>query len=230
MYEINDWQHVFKLDPAKTIDDESLQLLCESGTDAIVVGGTDDVTMDNVLDLMARVRRYTVPCALEISNLESVIPGFDRYLVPTVLNSPNVQFHNGLLIEALKAYGHMLNFDEFTMEGYIVLNPDSKVAKLTAADTTLEGDDLYAYGQMIEHFYRLPVCYVEYSGTYGDVAKVAELKSALEHTRLVYGGGIESLAQAEEMFQHADTIVVGNIIYRDLKKALETVKIKGKKG
>ncbi|TDM00720.1 heptaprenylglyceryl phosphate synthase [Macrococcus carouselicus] len=230
MYEINDWQHVFKLDPAKSIDDDSLQRICESGTDAIVIGGTDSVTMDNVLDLMSRVRRYTVPCVLEISNLESVIPGFDRYLVPSVLNSPNVQFHNGLLIEALKEYGHMLNFDEFTMEGYIVLNHDSKVAKLTAADTTLDKEALYAYGQMIEHFYRFPVCYIEYSGTYGDVEMVKEVKSALQHTRLVYGGGIESLEQAREMFQYADTVVVGNIIYRDLKQALETVKIKGKKG
>ncbi|GGB10650.1 heptaprenylglyceryl phosphate synthase [Macrococcus hajekii] len=230
MYEINDWQHAFKLDPAKSIDDDALQKICESGTDAIIVGGTDDVTMDNVLDLMSRIRRYTVPCALEISNLESVIPGFDRYLVPSVLNSPNVQFHNGLLIEALKQYGHMLNFEEFTMEGYIVLNPDSKVAKLTAADTSLDSDSLYAYGQMVEHFYRYPVCYIEYSGTYGDVSKVAELKSALQNTRLVYGGGIETLQQAQEMFQYADTIVVGNIIYSDLKQALETVKIKGKKG
>lgn len=230
MYEITDWEHVFKLDPAKEITDEALQAICESGTDAVIVGGTDDVTMDNVLDLMSRVRRYTVPCVLEISNTDSVIPGFDRYLVPAVLNSPNVTFHNGLLFDALKQYGHMLNFDEFTMEGYIVMNEKSKVAELTNAVTTLTGDDLHAYGQMIEHFYRYPVCYLEYSGTYGDVDKVRALKSALHHTRLVYGGGIDSLQKAREMKAVADTIIVGNVIYTDLKKALQTVKVKEQEG
>ena len=48
--EINKWQHVFKVDPAKEISDEALEALCESGTDAIIVGGTDDVTIDGVLD------------------------------------------------------------------------------------------------------------------------------------------------------------------------------------
>lgn len=230
MYEVKDWEHVFKLDPADAIDDSTLQQLCESGTDAVIIGGTDNVTLDNVLDLMARVRRYTVPCALEISNLESVVPGFDRYLVPSVLNSTNVMFHNGMLLEALKQYGHMLNFDEFTMEGYIVMNPDSKVAKLTAADTTLSEDDLYAYGQMVNHFYRFPVCYLEYSGTYGDVAMLKTLKAACPDTHIIYGGGIENLTQAIEMKAYADTIVVGNIIYKDLKSALETVKIKKQKG
>ncbi|TDM12075.1 heptaprenylglyceryl phosphate synthase [Macrococcus lamae] len=230
MYEVKDWEHVFKLDPANEIDDSTLQQVCESGTDAIIIGGTDNVTLDNVLDLMSRVRRYTVPCALEISNLESVIPGFDRYLVPAVLNSSNVTFHNGLLIEALKQYGHMIDFEEFTMEGYIVMNPDSKVAKLTAADTTLSEDDMYAYGQMVNHFYKFPVCYLEYSGTYGDVTMLKTLKAACPDTRLIYGGGIENLSQALEMKQYADTIVVGNVIYKDLKRALETVKIKAQKG
>ncbi|UTH13425.1 heptaprenylglyceryl phosphate synthase [Macrococcus equipercicus] len=230
MYKVKDWEHVFKLDPANEIDDSTLQQLCESGTDAIIIGGTDNVTLDNVLDLMSRVRRYTVPCALEISNLASVIPGFDRYLVPAVLNSPDVTFHNGMLLEALKQYGHMIDFDEFTMEGYIVMNKESKVARLTAADTTLDADDIYAYGQMINHFYKFPVCYLEYSGTYGDVTLLKTLKSACPDTRLIYGGGIESLNQALEMKQYADTIVVGNIIYKDLKRALETVKIKAQKG
>lgn len=226
MYEITDWSHVFKLDPAKHIDDVTLQKICESGTDAIIIGGTDNVTFDNVLDLMSRVRRYPVPCALEISNLNSVMPGFDRYLVPAVVNSPNVSFHNGLLLEALKLYGHMLNFDEFTMEGYIVMNKDSKVAKVTSADTAITEEDMVAYGLMLEHFYKFPVCYLEYSGTYGDVEMLKILKQQLTHTHLVYGGGIESLQQAEEMSQYADTIVVGNVIYTNLKEALKTVKIK----
>ncbi|MCU7557822.1 heptaprenylglyceryl phosphate synthase [Macrococcus capreoli] len=227
MYEIQDWQHIFKLDPAKTISDSDLELICESGTDAILIGGTDNVTMENVLDLMSRVRRYPVPCVLEISNIESAIPGFDHYLIPSVLNSHNVHFHNGLLHEAVKQMGHMMDFDLFTMEGYIVLNANSKVAQLTDSNTALSREDVAAYAEMIEHLYGLKAMYIEYSGTYGDVQIVKAAKDRLNRTRLIYGGGIDSLQKAQEMFEVADTIVVGNVIYSDLKSALQTVKVRG---
>ncbi len=38
------------------------------------------------------------------------MPGFDFYFVPTVLNSTDVAFHNGTLLEALKTYGHKRTF------------------------------------------------------------------------------------------------------------------------
>ncbi len=40
------------------------------------------------------------------------MPGFDFYFVPTVLNSTDVVFHNGTLLEALKTYGHSIDFEE----------------------------------------------------------------------------------------------------------------------
>lgn len=52
-----------------------------------MVGGSDDVTEDGVLDLLARVRRYSVPVILEVSTIESVTPGYDYFFIPTVLNS-----------------------------------------------------------------------------------------------------------------------------------------------
>ena len=94
-----------------------------SDTDAIMIGGTDDVTEDNVIHLMSRVRRYPLPLVLEVSNLDSVMPGFDFYFIPSILNSNDVTYHNGLLHKALKQYGHMINFEEVMLEGYVVLNP-----------------------------------------------------------------------------------------------------------
>ena len=85
----------------------SLKKLCESGTDAIIIGGTDGVTLENVLDLMARVRRYTVPCVLEISSIETVTPGFDLYFIPTVLNSSDTKWITGLHQQAVKEYGEL---------------------------------------------------------------------------------------------------------------------------
>lgn len=226
MYDIKAWQHVFKLDPAKEISDNDLDALCMSDTDAIMIGGTDNVTEDNVIHLMSRVRRYPLPLVLEISNIESIIPGFDFYFVPTVLNSQDTTYHNGMMHKALKQFGFMVNFDEVVLEGYLVLNPDSKVAKLTQSNTNIDIEDVEAYAQMVNEMYKLPLMYLEYSGQYGDVEKVEAASRLLTNTQLFYGGGITSIEQAREMAQYADTIIVGNIIYDDIKKAIKTVKIK----
>jgi putative glycerol-1-phosphate prenyltransferase len=225
VYDIRDWRHAFKLDPNKEISDQNLEKLCESGTDAIIVGGTDGVTLEKVLDLMARVRRYTVPCVLEVSNIESITPGFDFYFIPSVLNSPHSKWIIELHHEAVKEYGEIMNWDEILVQGYCILNEECKVAKLTKAKTNLTGEDVAAYARIAENMLHLPIFYLEYSGSYGDVQIVQEAKEVLDNTVLFYGGGIGDLSQAKEMAAYADVIVVGNVIYSDLEKALETVKI-----
>jgi len=224
VYDVREWRHVFKLDPNKLISDEQLERICESGTDAIIVGGTDGVTLENVLDLMARVRRYTVPCVLEISSIETITPGFDLYFIPTVLNSRNPKWITGLHQEAIKEYGDIMNWDEFSFLGYCILNNDCKAAKLTEANTDLTKEDAAAYAMMAERMFHLPVFYLEYSGTYGDPAVVKEAKSVLKNTLLFYGGGISNREQAREMAALADVIVVGNSLYEDIDEALQTVK------
>lgn len=217
------WRHVFKLDPAKEISDEALEQICESGTDVILVGGTDDVTLDGVLDLLVRVRRYSVPIALEISNVDSISPGYDYYFIPSVLNSTETTWVKDLHHEAIKEYGDVLIWEELVAEGYCVLNPDCKVAQVTNAKTDLTEEDVIAYARMAENYFKMPIFYLEYSGAYGDVDMVKATAEVLETTKLFYGGGITSVAQAAEMAAYADTVVVGNIIYDDLKAALKTV-------
>lgn len=218
------WRHVFKLDPAKEISDEALEKICESGTDVILVGGTDGVTLDGVLDLLVRVRRFEVPIALEISTIDSVTPGYDYYFIPTVLNSDDPKWIKNLHHEAIKEYGDIMVWDELVAEGYCILNPNCKAAEVTQAKTDLSVDDVVAYARMAENFFKLPVFYLEYSGEYGDTEMVRAVKNELQNTKLFYGGGITSTKQAAEMAQFADTVVVGNIIYEDLKAALTTVK------
>ncbi|MFJ7754199.1 heptaprenylglyceryl phosphate synthase [Peribacillus muralis] len=223
MYDFREWKHVFKLDPNKEISDEALEKVCESGTDAIMVGGTDGVTLENVLHLMARIRRYTVPCVMEISSVETVTPGFDLYFIPSVLNSTNPDWMMKLHQQAVKEYGYLLNWDEIFVEGYCILNPECKAAQLTEANADLDMDDVGAYAMMAEKMFNLPIFYLEYSGEYGDVRMVEAAKESLETTVLFYGGGIKSVQQAKEMAEFADVIVVGNVIYEDLKVALATV-------
>lgn len=217
------WRHVFKLDPAKPISDGQLERICESGTDAILIGGSDNVTLDNVLDLMARVSGYALPTVLEVSTIDSVAPGFDYYFIPTVLNSGNPRWIKGLHHEAIREYGEIMDWDELIPEGYCILNPDCKAANLTQADTKLSTEDVLAYARMAEHFFRLPIFYLEYSGVYGDPELVARVESVLSNTRLFYGGGIDGPEKALEMASVAHTIVVGNIIYENIENAIATV-------
>ena len=188
MYDITKWKHIFKLDPAKSISDDDLEAICMSNTDAIMIGGTDNVTEDNVIHLMSRVRRYPLPLALEVSNVESVMPGFDFYFIPTVMNSNDTTYHNGILLEALKQFGHVINFEEVIFEGYLILNSDSKVARKTGAQTELNIEDVEAYAQMANELYHFPVMYLEYSGAYGDIEKVKAVSQMLTETQLFYGG------------------------------------------
>ncbi|PKR76981.1 heptaprenylglyceryl phosphate synthase [Halalkalibacillus sediminis] len=216
------WRHIFKLDPNKKITDENLEQICESGTDAVIVGGTDGVTLDDVLDLLARIRRYTVPCIMEVSNLESITPGFDFYFIPMVLNSTDKKWMLDLHHQAVKEYGDFIEWEELMAEGYIMLNPDSKAYQQTDAKATTE-EDVIAYAQVAEHLFNLPFVYLEYSGTYGDPALVEKVNQTLDQSMLIYGGGIESKEQAKEMAERSDIVVVGDVIYEDINKALRTV-------
>ncbi|MGG4490878.1 heptaprenylglyceryl phosphate synthase [Metabacillus idriensis] len=224
MYDVTEWKHVFKLDPDKEISDENLEIICESGTDAIIVGGSDNVTMDNVLNLMSRIRRYLVPCVLEVSEIESIIPGFDLYFIPSVMNSTNTKWVMGLHHEAVKEYGEIMSWDELIVEGYCILNGDCKAAKLTEANTELSADDVMAYARMAENMFHMPIFYLEYSGIYGDVNVVQAASSVLSSTKLFYGGGIETPEQAAEMAEYADVVVIGNVIYDDFESAVKTVR------
>ena len=221
----SEWRHVFKLDPNKEISDENLEKLCESGTDAIIVGGSDDVTLEGVLDLMARIRRYSVPCIQEVSSIETVTPGFDLYFIPTVLNSRDPRWIVGLHQQAVKEFSEVMNWDEIFVEGYCILNDECKAAKLSDAQTDLAADDVAAYAEMAEKMFSLPIFYVEYSGKYGNPEVVREVSNHLENTVLFYGGGITNAEQAAEMAQFANVIVVGNVVYDNFKEALATVNV-----
>lgn len=217
------WRHVFKLDPDREIGDDALDRICRSGTDAILVGGSSGVTFDNTVDLLARIRRYEVPCALELSDPSCGVPGFDGYFIPSVLNAGNREWLIGRHAEAIADLGHLLPWDDVVGEAYLVLNPDSTVARVTDACTNLTPAEVVAYAQVADRLWRVPVLYVEYSGTYGDMALVKRVRDGLRQAHLIYGGGIDSLDKAREAANIANTIVVGNIIYTNLEAALATV-------
>ncbi|MCP1310393.1 heptaprenylglyceryl phosphate synthase [Paenibacillus tyrfis] len=220
---MEEWKHVFKLDPDREIGDEALERICLSGTDAVMVGGSSGVTFDNTVDLLARIRRYEVPCVLEVSDTEAIVPGFDLFMIPIVLNAGDTQWIVGRHQQALKEYGAILDWDELVPEGYIILNGESTAAKLTEADAQLDAKDVEAYARIADRLFRCPIVYLEYSGVFGDMELVGRVKRLLSQSRLFYGGGIDSPEKAREAAKAAHTVVVGNAVYDDLERALATV-------
>lgn len=223
MIDYRGWRHTFKLDPDKEIDDEALEAICESGTDAIIVGGTYGVTFDNTLALMSRIRRYAVDAVLEISSLEAVVPGFDAYFVPLVLNAGDPDWIFAPHVSGLLAYGSYIHWDEIITEGYLVANPEAGVARLTKARPIADAAAAKAYAQVATRICHLPIVYLEYSGTYGDPEVARACKAGAGEAHFFYGGGIRTPEQAAEMAAIADTVVVGNLVYEDVKAALATV-------
>lgn len=222
--QLEQWRHVFKLDPDRELSDEALERICLSGTDAVMVGGSSGVTFDNTVDLLARIRRYEVPCVLEVSEQEAIVPGFDLFLIPIVLNARNPEWIVGRQRQALREYGAIMDWSQIVTEGYIILNGDSTAARVTDAEAELDLKDVEAYARMADRLFRCPIVYMEYSGMFGNMDDVKRVRGLLATARLFYGGGVDSPEKAVEATRSAHTVVVGNAVYHDLEQALATVK------
>ncbi|CEA03820.1 Heptaprenylglyceryl phosphate synthase [Jeotgalicoccus saudimassiliensis] len=215
-------KHIFKLDPAKEIDDSSLERIVKSGTDLILVSGTDNVTEENVSKLLRRIRQFDVSAALEISHPDAAVPGFNHYFIPTVINTDDVTFSHGMLVEALMEYHDFIDYDSVSLLPYIIMNQNCKAFK-HAQCHAVEDEEFIAMIHMLDKLYKMDYIYIEYSGVFGDRDLVAEAYEAAEHANIVYGGGVVSEETARRMDSVSDVMVVGNIIYDDVEQALKTI-------
>lgn len=210
-----DWDHIVKLDPDKSlVEGETFEDVCETGTDALEIGGTLGMTEENMTQVIEACAKYDVPIYQEPSNPAVVVDSddLDGYLVPTVLNAGDVAWITGAHKEWVRMEEDIDWSRTFT-EGYIVLNPDSSVATYTDADCDQQPDDVAAYAELAEHMFGQQIVYIEYSGMFGDPEVVRAAHEALDDATLFYGGGIHDYESANEMGQYADTVVVGDLVH-----------------
>jgi phosphoglycerol geranylgeranyltransferase len=206
------WVHVTKLDPDKKLPPGALAEIAASGTDALMLSGTLNVTLEKMASLKKETALAGLPLVVEPAGPEVVMfEGIDLVFVPSVLNSSEVQWilgkHRDWVLHQAVDWGKVVP------EAYIVLNPDSSVGRVTKADCGIGKEVVAAYAGIAEHYFHFPIVYIEYSGMFGipDIVKAAA--GVLESTILYYGGGIDSPEKAAEMAKYADTIVVGNAVY-----------------
>jgi len=211
----DDWDHVLKVDPDKElVDGETYADVVTCGTDAIEVGGTTGVTEEKMADVVEACAEYDVPLYVEPSNPANVVyrGGVDGYLVPVVLNAGDIAWVTGVQKEWVRIDDDIDWGRTFT-EGYVVLNPESAAATLTQSDCDLDPADVAAYAEVGEQMLGQEILYTEYSGTFGDPDVVAAAADALEEATLFYGGGIHDYESANTMAEHADTVIVGDLVH-----------------
>lgn len=225
------WQnfrHITKLDPDKNNSPEIIKAVVESKTDSIMISGTQGITKANVSDLYGILKDSTdKPILVEPVHKSSLLYDVDYIYIPVVLNTDKIEWLQGMHIDwlgDLVKYNKDLPWDKVVTEGYIILNPESTVSKVTNAITNLDNNQIatYAcYGQLLG----LDSIYLEYSGRYGDPSILSHTKKVLKKPQLFYGGGIGTKQQSKEMLEFADTIFVGNIVYNDIQAYIDTIPV-----
>jgi phosphoglycerol geranylgeranyltransferase len=209
-----DWVHVTKLDPNKELRPGDIDAIAASGTDALMLSGTLNVTPENLASLQKQVKAYNLPLVMEPASPKAVLTeGIDYVFVPSVLNTTDVEWIVGKHRMWIEQQKQRIPWERIVPEAYIVLNPSSSVGKVTKADCSLSADDVAAFTTVADRFFHFPIVYIEYSGIYGDPGIVKAASDAVDTSILYYGGGINSAEKAAQMSKYADTIVVGNAVY-----------------
>jgi phosphoglycerol geranylgeranyltransferase len=209
-----DWVHVTKLDPDKQLKPGDIDAIAASGTDALMLSGTLNVTQENLAALLKQVKAYSLPLVMEPADPEAVLmQGIDYVFLPSVMNTTDVQWIIGKHRMWVQQQKLQVPWDRIVPEAYIVLNPDSSVGKVTRSICNLKPEEVAAYTTLADHYFHFPIVYIEYSGTFGDPDVVKAASDVLDKSILYYGGGINSAERAAQMSRYADTIVVGNAVY-----------------
>ncbi|WP_231189059.1 phosphoglycerol geranylgeranyltransferase [Haladaptatus sp. DYF46] len=208
------WDHVTKVDPDKPLHDGDIYAdIADTGTDAIIIGGTTNVTQSNVQSVLDALASTKIPVFVEPTYCPSPsqIEALSGYLLPIVLNADDPLWITGAHHEWVRSSN--LDWESVHPEAYIVLNPESSVATLTQADCTLEADDVVAYAELAEQILGQQIVYLEYSGMLGDPTVIAAVRDTLSSAQLFYGGGIHDYESAYRMANVTDTVIVGDVLH-----------------
>lgn len=210
--------HVALLDPDKQdaeVAGEMALRMKEAGTDAVFIGGSTGLTVENMTDTANAIREKSgLPVIYFPGTPEAITPAIDAILFMSLMNSRDLN-----LVVRAQAYSapiiKKLGIEAISM-GYIVVEPGMKVGKVGQADL-IERDRIdKAIGYaMAAEMLGMSLVYLE-AGSGADRPVPPEMISAVKasiNVPLIVGGGIRTPEAAEAARKAgADIIVTGTFI------------------
>jgi phosphoglycerol geranylgeranyltransferase len=209
--------HMTLIDPAKQSYDKaaSIAAIAEKlGTDAIMVGGSTDVTQDNLDHTVLAIKKAAkVPVIYFPSGAHAISRYTDAIYFMSMLNSRNLKNVIGEQVAGAPIIAK-IGLETIAM-GYMIVEPGMKVGEVGEADVIKRTDlqSAVAYG-LAAQFLGMDVVYYEAGSGAPDpvpVEMVAAIKSKVK-IPVIVGGGIRNPEQASHLKKAgADVIVTGTI-------------------
>lgn len=211
--------HMTLLDPASSpgpAGEAIAVAAAERGTHAIMVGGSTDVSSENLDELVKHIKEKThLPVIYFPSSAGAMSPHVDAIYFLSTLNSRNPR---AIIGEQARGAPFVKALDmEAIPMGYIILEPGMKVGLVGEADLiprTEDGAEKAANLALAAQYFGMRLVYLE-SGSGAPTPAPAELVRKVRETidiPLVVGGGIRSGEQARAILDAGANILVTGTI------------------
>ena len=213
--------HMTLIDPDKQVPERAAQIAADAealGTDAIMIGGSTDVTQKNLDETAAAIKRVVkIPVIYFPSGAHALSIHCDALYFMSMLNSRDLRMvirEQAMAAPIVKKLG----IEPVSM-GYIIVEPGMKVGEVGKADLVRRDDPMTAAGYALAAEYLgMDLVYLEAgSGATHPVPPdmIAAVKRLLS-VPLIIGGGIRSADTARVAKEAgADAVVTGTLVEAD---------------
>jgi phosphoglycerol geranylgeranyltransferase len=210
--------HMTLIDPAKQNHERAAEIASAAeklGTDAIMIGGSTDVTQENLdATALAIKKAVRVPVIYFPSGAHAISPYTDAIYFMSMLNSRNLRMVIGEQVMGAPIVAK-IGLEPIAM-GYVIVEPGMKVGEVGQADLIKRNDPktAVAYG-LAAQFMGMDLIYYE-AGSGAPEPVPAEMVSAVKSKLkipVIVGGGIRTAEQAGILRKSgADIIVTGTLV------------------
>lgn len=222
--------HMTLIDPAKQDPARAAEMasIAESaGTDAVMVGGSTNVTQDNLdATILAIKQRSKLPVIYFPSGAQAISRHADAIYFMSMLNSRNVRNVIGEQIKGAPIV-KKLGIEPISM-GYVIVEPGMKVGEIGQADPIPRDrpDLAVAYG-LAAQYLGMSLLYLEAGSGAPEPIPSIMIQEVRKQVALplIIGGGIRTPRDADTVrTAGANAVVTGTIVEnRDFGKTLEAV-------
>lgn len=197
------------------------------GTDAILIGGSDNISNDYVDHAIIEIKNnYKHPVILYPGNISGVSKHADAILFMSLLNS-----EDPLWLSRLQAEGALI-IKKFKIEpipmAYLIVEPGMKAGMVGKADLIKDPQTAVKYA-LAAQYLGMRFVYLEAGSGAHRTVPIEIIKAVRKETdiKLIVGGGIKTAESTREILEAgADIIVTGTILEdeKSIEKAESIIK------